>query len=75
MKSTPQWVVVMEGAKLTFLYETKDGLFGFTSLDKATRFESFEEGERYIGLKGITWCWPVREDLIEEWLVMRALKS
>lgn len=68
-----QWVAIMEGDSLTFLREDANGFFGFGLLDRATRFKSFAETERYIGLKGITWCWPVREDKVEEWKVMRAL--
>lgn len=68
-----QWVIVMEGINVRFLREGKGGFFGFGILEDATRFKSFAEAERYMGLKGITWSWAVREDKVEEWLVMRAL--
>lgn len=71
----PKWVILMEGATISFLREASSGFFGFGALAEATRFESFAEAERYLGLKGVTWSWAVREDLVEEWKVMRALSK
>lgn len=69
----PEWVVAVEGDRTTFLQEAPGGFFGFGTLEAATRFKSFAEAEQYMGLKGVTWSWAVREDKVEEWLVMRAL--
>lgn len=74
-----KWVLVawLPGLKeCEFYREGPNGSMGFTPLlAKATKFDSEKDAERYAGLKGLTWVWFVRADLLAEWMVIMALRS